>query len=288
MTAAAALLAKLSVFVFTLSTMFGSGLGLAWRELARPLRSVSWIVRALLASFVLAPLLAWGIAFLFRLEAPLAAGLLILGATAGAPVLPKLAQIAKADVASAVGLMVLLMVVTIGLSPLLLPGMLPGVQIDPWGIARPQILWMLIPLTIGLFVRARYPEAAAELELLMNQVSTFSIAMVMVLLLLLTYEDLWAAIGTGAFLAAGLFIILTFFCGFLLAGRDPGQRVVLGIATGQRNISAAMLIASLNFQDPKVLVMVLIASLMMLVLGLAAAGELGRRAAAPRAVIGAD
>jgi BASS family bile acid:Na+ symporter len=39
-------------------------------------------------------------------------GLLLLGTAAGAPFLPKLAQIAKGNLAFAVGLMVLLMVVT--------------------------------------------------------------------------------------------------------------------------------------------------------------------------------
>ena len=44
-------------------------------------------------------------------------GLLLLGLAAGAPFLPKLAQISKGNLAFAVGLMVLLMVITVGYLP---------------------------------------------------------------------------------------------------------------------------------------------------------------------------
>jgi len=59
-----------------------------------------------------------------------------LGTAAGAPFLPKLAQIAKGNLAFGVGLMVLLMVVTVGYLPLVLPILLPGVSVNPAEIAR--------------------------------------------------------------------------------------------------------------------------------------------------------
>ena len=49
----------------------------------------------------------------FPLSEGLSIGLFLFGTAAGAPFLPKLAQVAKGDTAFAVGLMVLLMVVTI-------------------------------------------------------------------------------------------------------------------------------------------------------------------------------
>ena len=61
---------------------------------------------------------------------------------AGAPFLPKLVQGAKGNVAFGVGLMVLLMVVTIGYMPLVLPFLLPGVQVNPWDIAQSLIVLM--------------------------------------------------------------------------------------------------------------------------------------------------
>ena len=52
---------------------------------------------------------------------PFAVGLLLLGCAAGAPFLPKLAELAKGNLAFSVGAMVLLMVVTVGYLPLVCP-----------------------------------------------------------------------------------------------------------------------------------------------------------------------
>jgi hypothetical protein len=59
---------------------------------------------SLVANFVLMPLAALGLAKLLRLDGPLGIGLLLLGTAAGAPFLPKLAQVAEGNLAFAVGL----------------------------------------------------------------------------------------------------------------------------------------------------------------------------------------
>src|SRR5439155_13722436 len=84
----------------------------------------------------LMPLGALAIARILRLDQPLGIALLLLGAAAGAPFLPKLAGIAKGNLAFAVGLMVLLMVLTVAYMPLVLPLLLEGVSVDPMKIAR--------------------------------------------------------------------------------------------------------------------------------------------------------
>lgn len=71
---------------------------------------------------------------------------------AGAPFLLKLAETAKGDVALSVGVMVLLMVVYM---PIVLPLILTGVDVDVWAIARSLIVVMLMPLAVGLIVKAR-------------------------------------------------------------------------------------------------------------------------------------
>src|SRR5947208_17193366 len=91
-----------------------------------------------------------------RLDEPFGVGLLLLGCAAGAPFLPKLAELANGNLAFAVGLMVLLMVVTVGYLPIVLPLLLPGVTVDPWQIARSLVLLMLLPLATGLVLKARY------------------------------------------------------------------------------------------------------------------------------------
>jgi BASS family bile acid:Na+ symporter len=75
--------------------------------------------------------------------------LILLATAAGAPFLPKLAEVAKGNIAFSVGLMVLLMIVTIIYLPIVLPLLLGGVDVNPWDIAKSLIVMMLIPLVVG-------------------------------------------------------------------------------------------------------------------------------------------
>ena len=186
----------------------------------------------------------------------------------------------KGNLAFSVGLMVLLMVVTVGFAPIVLPLLIPGVAVNPWDIAQPLITLMLIPLGIGLFVKAWTSDLADSLAPMMNQASSLSLILAGVLGLLIGFRDLLGVVGTGAFLAAALLIAGALITGFLLSLGGAGNRSVMALGTGQRNISAALLIATTNFTDPEVLLIVLVGSVVGLVLLFLAAGFFGKRAAA--------
>jgi predicted Na+-dependent transporter len=81
---------RLAVLVFLVSSMSEIGLGLTLQQILAPLRNARFVLLALIANFVLTPLLAVGIARLLRLDEPFARGLSLLGCAAGAPFLPKL------------------------------------------------------------------------------------------------------------------------------------------------------------------------------------------------------
>jgi predicted Na+-dependent transporter len=272
--------AKLSVLTFVLASMIALGLSLKVNQIVDPLKNIKLVVLGLVTNFVIAPAAAWAIAELIGLTGPLKLGLILLGTTAGAPFLPKLAQLSKADVAYSVGLMILLMVVTIPYVPLVLGQLVGGVTVSAWDIAQPLVYLMLIPLALALLVRARYDEAAA-LAPHLNQISTVALALVLVLGLVIGLPELIGAFGTGAFVSAILFVAVAFAVGYLLGGSNRDQRVVTGLGTGQRNVSAALLIASTSFTDqPEVLIMVMLGALLMMAILLPLAAELGRRVAA--------
>ncbi|MEV6137712.1 nuclear transport factor 2 family protein, partial [Nocardia sp. NPDC051990] len=117
----------IATLIFVVSSMVAMGLGLTISEITAPLRNLRLVAMSLLANFVLMPAAAVLLAKILHLDEPFGVGLLLLGAAAGAPFLPKLAQIAKGDLAFAVALMVVLMVITVGYLPLVLPLLLPGV-----------------------------------------------------------------------------------------------------------------------------------------------------------------
>ena len=246
---------------FVLSSMLSMGLGLTLGEIATPLRSVRRVVMSLLANFVLVPLVALGLAALLRLDEPFGVGLLLLGSAAGAPFLPKLTQLAKGNLAFAVGLMVLLMVITVGFLPLVLPLLLSGVLVDSAKIARSLFLLMLLPLAAALVVKARFPAAAARTRPILDRISNLSLILFTLLLITVNVNNVLAVFGTRAILAGLLFIIISFGIGWLLGGPEPDARRVLALGTAQRNIAAALVVAAQSFEDPKVVVMVIVVAI---------------------------
>ena len=255
---------SVAMLIFVLSSMLAMGLGLTVSQIITPLRHARLVVLSLLANFVLMPLAAVALAALLRLDQPLGVGLLLLGTAAGAPFLPKLAQIAEGNLAFAVGLMVLLMVVTVGYLPLVLPVLLPGVSVNPANIARSLFLLMLLPLAGALAVKARFAVAAARTKPVLDRVSNLSLILLVVLITAANINNVLAVFGTRGILAGLLFIAVGFGMGWLLDGPGMDTRRVLALGTAQRNIAAALVVGSQSFRDPKVVVMVVVVAIVSL------------------------
>jgi predicted Na+-dependent transporter len=273
---------NLSTLVFVVTSMLAMGLSLTVAQIVAPLRNARLVILALLANFVLVPSVAYLIGLFIPLSDGLRVGLILVSTAAGAPFLPKLAQAARGNTALSVGLMVLLMVTTVLYMPIVLPLLIQGVTVEPWEIARSLIVLMLIPLAIGLFLKARYAPTAAQLQPHMSQASTFALVLLLVTGLLTNLSAMLAIIGTGGFIASLLFLAGAFVVGYFLGGKDAQTRSVLGLGTAQRNLAAALVVATANFaDDPDVIMMVLVLGLVGLAVLMVAAGELGRRSKAP-------
>jgi BASS family bile acid:Na+ symporter len=249
------------MLAFVLSSMLAMGLDLTVGQIIAPLRNARLVILSLLVNFVFMPYGAAILGKLLRLDQPLSVGLLLLGSAAGAPFLPKLAQIAKGNLAFAVGLMVLLMVITVGYLPLVLPLMLPGVSVNPAKIARSLFLLMLIPLAGALVVRAQFPDIAGRTKPVLDRLSNLSLILLVLLITFANINNVLAVFGTGGILAGLLFIALGFVIGWLLGGPDTNTRRVLALGTAQRNIAAALVVGSQSFKDPKVVVMVVVVAI---------------------------
>ena len=282
--------AQVSGLLGIVGSMLAMGLGLTLAQIMQPLKNVKLVILALLANFVLVPLLAYGISLIIPLEDALKIGLMILATSAGAPFLVLEARGAKANLALAVGLMTLLMVVTIFFLPLVLPLLLTGIDVDAWSIAKSLIVLMLIPLILGLLVRSNSPDTAKKWQPLMNKIGALGIIVLLVVGLGLNASNVISLIGTGGFLALLLFIIGSLLIGFVIGGRDPGVRNVTGLGTAQRNVSAAIVVTLQNFADTDALPFVLVASIVIPLLLLPTARWLGARgeAAAADASLPAD
>jgi bile acid:Na+ symporter, BASS family len=269
----------IAMLVFVVSSMLAVGVSLTVGQIVAPLRNGKVVFLTLLANFILMPLAALGIARLLKLDEPLGIALLLLGAAGGAPFLPKLAGIAKGNLAFAVGLMVLLMVLTVAYMPLVLPLLLEGVSVNPMKIARSLVLLMLLPLGVGLWLKSRFGGVADRIRGLLNRTSSISLAVLIVLLLITNIRNVVSLFGTRGILASILFLVVGAAIGWLLGGPSADMKGVMSLGTAQRNIAAALVVGGQNFDDPNVLVMVVVVAVVGLLILMPLARVMGARSA---------
>jgi predicted Na+-dependent transporter len=267
---------QVGVLAFVVTSMVAMGLGLTVDRILQPLRDLRTVLLLLAANFVVVPIVAVVSARLLPMEQATATALVIYGCCAGAPFLPKLAQAVKGDVALAVGAMVLLMVVTVIYAPIVLPVAVEGVTVDAWQIASSLVLFMLVPLGIALAVQARYPDLAAGWVGPAGQISTTALVIGIAAGLFVSWREILGSIGSWVFIGTAILLVAALLAGYLAGtGRSSGTRHVTMLGTGQRNISAALVVASSLGGD--VTVLSLVAGLVIVVSLLVMAAEIGTR-----------
>jgi len=270
------LVTQVGMLAFVVAGMAAMGLGLTLPRIIEPLRDVRMLVLLLGANFVVVPIVAVAAGRLLPMEGSAATAVILIGCCAGAPFLPKLAQLAKGDVALSVGSMVLLMVATVIYAPIVVPLVVEGADVDAWDIASSLIVLMLIPLGIGLLIKARYEEFADSIVGQVGQIANVGLLIGISAALLVSWRDVLGAIGTWIFIGTALVLVAGLAAGYLAGyGRSKGDMVVTGLATAQRNIAAALVVAASLGGDT--IVMTMVGALVIPIVLIVLAGELGKR-----------
>jgi len=261
-----------SIAVFIAGVLFASGLEVTFEQVLTPLKNRPVVIRGLLANVVLAPLIVYGMSIVFPLERPFMIGVLLYGFASGAPYTPKLVSAAAGDVPSSIGSTMLLTILTILYMPVVLPFLVPGTEIGIWEIAKPLLLQMFVPLTIGLGIRHFSGKVAAKALKPANVIVNLSLLVFLVLALSLHHEELLATAGTGVVASAVVLTLLTFGVGYVLGPGGKKGKVTLGLVTTARNIGAAATIATANFgDDPRVLMTIAVCMFVVFALAFPAA-----------------
>ncbi|MBW4589862.1 sodium:proton symporter [Aetokthonos hydrillicola Thurmond2011] len=260
------ILDKIAFLSFVVATMFGTGLKLTVQQIWQPLRNSRLVISSLLANFVLVPIFVYFLLQFVPLSEPVKDGLIIMALASGPPALPKLAQIVKGNLAFSTGLMMLLMLGTIFYLPLVLPLVLEGVQVKSWDIAKPLILMMLAPLGIGLLIKANYETIAFNLQPITVKICNLGLFLGLGVRLIVHFSEIIFLLKTGVIFVCAIFVVFSFTVGYLLGGPGIDTQRVLGVGTAQRNFAAALLIGTSNFDDPNVVSIIMVTSLLMMVI----------------------
>lgn len=187
--------------VFCIATMFALGLTVTYAEIVLPFRNWLAIAILILANNVIVPLAAVlllaalsiipaayadTVQQLTALGKPEQIGFLLLALSAGGVLVPTLATLAKGNIALAKGTRLLLLLASLVLLPFSI-WLLP--QMHEWkapfsvaGIFNTLLLYQLLPLALGMLIKARYDTLAGLLQPLINQLATLAFLVILFLL----------------------------------------------------------------------------------------------------------
>lgn len=270
--------ANLSVLIYIITTMLSMGLKFYPKQFLEPLKNKNLILKSLAANFILVPILTYIIIQVIPLEQGLVIGLVLMATAAGSPFMLKLVQFMKADIAFAVGLMLILSIVTLVYMPLMLSILLPNVSVNHLSIAVSLLVLIFLPLISGTIIKWRYNEIARIIQPTFNQISNIFIFVVVILYLVLNYKDFIAVFGTGALIASLIFVLAAFSIGYLLGGPSKDTKPVLGLGTAMRNSSAAFVVALANFSSQyTVMAMIIVVYILSIIMMMIISGEISKR-----------
>lgn len=233
--------------------MAGMGAGLTVADFKEVLRRPRGPIIGLLSQYGWMPLLAYGLAKALGLPDDLAVSLIVVGCTPGGTTSNLFTYFAGADVALSVSMTAISTLAAVVVMPLLLytyatPFTSSALKI-PYGNITLALLLMLVPLSIGMTVRAKAPGAAQKVE------KAGSTAGILVLVLLIGSGlarnlDYLRATTASMFAAAIGLGVLGFVLGHLgaaVAGLGQAQRRAVAFETGIQNSPLALGILLLSF-----------------------------------------
>jgi len=248
------------VLIFVLTTLFSVGLLVPVRQVLAGLQQRRSLALALFANFVVLPGVALALCRALQLAPPMQAALLLVATAPGSPALLRLNEFAGGDQPRAVGLLVVLTSLTVVYQPLILPMLLPGLDVSPMPVARAFVLTVLLPLLLGVLLKARWPALAGRLRPALARLGNISAVLSCFILLPLVYRGalVEVTLNGGGLLVLLLYLPLAVGSGWCLGGPEADKRRLLALCCGRGSMGAAFVIAVHNFNDAHVIAMLLL------------------------------
>ena len=253
------------ILIYVVSGMLALGLSQTVKQIIEPLKNVRITISAVVASYIILPLIATSIARLFGLDPSLRYGLVLLAMAAGAEVGPIFTAKSNANVSLSGGILAMSIAITIIYIPLMLGVLLPDVHFDVKHLLLKLILTIVAPLLLGLFIRSRFEKIAHTAEKYLHLISRLFVVLLLLTLIGLYYKPFIGLFGTYTLLAGVIYIVVAFGIGYLLGWPERGSMIAMGYMHGARNASVAVIAATSAFSDqPNVMMMIATMVILML------------------------
>lgn len=237
-----------------LAVIMGSlGLGLTLADFRRILVAPRGVAIGLTNLLVVSPLLAFGAAELFGLDPVLAVGLVLLGASPGGTLANLLTHLARGETALSVtmtGLSSIAAVVTVPLFLGLAIGFFDarglGDEVSMPGIVLKVFAITIVPLAIGMAVRARRPERAEALGPRIKRIALGAFVLVVAGAVATEWDRIIGSFGTvaPAALALNVAAMSVSFTVARLARLSDRQSTAIAMELGIHNSTLTIAVAT--------------------------------------------
>jgi BASS family bile acid:Na+ symporter len=237
------------------AVMFALGLMLGREQIAAALQRRVVLAAVVFAVVVPVPALAVLAVKAFALKGPVAAGIVLMAISPGAPVALRRALEAggNREFAPALHLaIVMLAVLTVPASVAILDWIFAAdFTVTPFHIGRQVFFAQLLPLALGALLRAARPALAAKLESPLGRVGNF-LLLALGIMVLVDMPPIIAAVGWTPMVAGVALTVCALAVGAAFAWRDPDVRPAAAVAAAMRNPGLALVIATVNHAPPGV------------------------------------
>jgi BASS family bile acid:Na+ symporter len=233
--------------------MLGMGITLSVEDFRSVLRMPKAVAVGLVAQYLIMPSLGWGVAYLLRLPAPFAVGLILVGSCPGGTASNVVTFIARANVALSVLMTMCSTLAAIVMTPLLtkwLAGTL--VNVDAWGLFRSTIQVVLLPMLIGLLLHHGAPRLVSAVLPVAPLISVLAITLICASIIARNAE---AIRQSAMVLLLAVFLLHAggFALGYFLARVLGYHKIIcrtISIEVGMQNSGLATVLARRHFVDP--------------------------------------
>jgi BASS family bile acid:Na+ symporter len=234
------------------ASMLATGLRLRAHELSelrhRP-GALSWSV---LVNVVLLPALAWVATWALSLPVEVALGVLLCASAPGGPTGALYSNTARADLAFAASMTILLPVIGIIATPLILSlaAELPaGASVPVLPMVMTLLVLQMAPLAAGMFVRRRSPALADRMAPAATMLANITLGLLVAMLLVLK-GHLLLGISPATYVALFGLTGAALLLGYIGERQRPASARAGALVAGCRNISVSIMLASTFFTDP--------------------------------------
>ncbi len=244
------LLLPISLFII----MSSLGLALTLADFKRVAVQPKGAVIGLFNLLLLSPLLGFLLAKLFGLTAALAVGMVLLGASPGGTTANMMTHLAKGDTALSVTMTALSSLAAVITTPLFLglasahfAAQDAALQLDMGPIVVKILLITLVPLSIGMLMRALAPAFALRIEPTAKKIATGFFVLVVIAVLVSEHDEIGKnlAVVGPAVLALNVLAMTISYQIAKAAKLDNKQSTAIAIELGVHNTTLAMAVGAM-------------------------------------------